>query len=321
MRRSLYVVLRASLHRTMRAALFGFAISVATEPTIALAEGIPIRIAFPSGMNGRLCVVMEKAGIARKHGLDAQFTAFQNGPPMMEALVAGSVDAVVTSPMPVTTYAAKAPGDVKIVALLGQSSYALIVAKESPVRSEPDLAGRTLGVSFGSDSHLDALIWLRQSGLQDRVSLVNVAPGELATALERQLVDAVVIRQPQLRRLQEQSGARVIRSWPHRYLTAVKSRFLAENPQAYTRYLNALQDTAEFIAQNPAQASAWFGEHLRVDPALIERVAADDVALAGETKVEAPVGAGSRALLKQWAQDAHDHKLIRTRVDDAKLFP
>lgn len=305
--------------RALRTALL--ALGIALGPSPALADGIPIRIAFPAGMNGRLCVVMEKAGIARRHGLDAQFTAFQNGPPMMEALVASSVDAVVTSPMPVMTYAAKSPGDVKVIAMLGQSSYALLVPDDSPIRREGDLAGHTVGLSFGSDSHLDALVWLKEAGLKDRVSLVNVPPSELATAVERRLVDAIVVRQPQLRRLQEQSGARVIRTWPHRYLTVVKSRFLAEHPEAEARYLDALRETVAFIAHNPAQASRWFAEHLRVDPGLIERVTADDVALAGETQVEAPVGAESRARLEQWARDAHDNALIRTRIDEAKLLP
>src|SRR5690242_8753103 len=63
-----------------------------------------IRIAYPSGMNGQIPVVMERAGIATKYGLDAEFVFFQYGPPMMEALASGHVDAVVTSLMPVTTF-------------------------------------------------------------------------------------------------------------------------------------------------------------------------------------------------------------------------
>ena len=51
-------------------------------------------------MNGQIVVAMDKAGIAQKDGLDAEFTSFQYGPPMMEGLAAGSIDAVVTSLMP-----------------------------------------------------------------------------------------------------------------------------------------------------------------------------------------------------------------------------
>lgn len=285
------------------------------------AQETPIRIAFPAGMNGQVCVVMERAGIAKKHGLDAQFTAFQNGPPMMEALVAGSVDAVVTSLMPMTTYASKSPGDVKVAAMLGQSSYALMVAKDSPVKTEGDLAGRSLGLSFGSDSHLDALIWLKNAGLSERVALVNIAPSELATALANGSVDAIVIRQPQVRRLQEQSGARIIRNWPFRFVSIVKANFITAHPKAYEHYLAALRQTLDFIADNPVQAAAWFGEHLRVDPALIATVAEDDAAMARTSKVNVAIDDTSRALIEQWMSEAHTHKMIRTKVDAAKLFP
>src|SRR5262249_27870795 len=104
-----------------------------------------IRIAFPSGMNGQVVVAMEKAGMAQQHGLAAQFASFQYGPPMMEALAAGSIDAVVTSLMPVTSYAAKLPGDIKIVAMAGQSSHSLMVDKNSPITAGGMLDGKTLG--------------------------------------------------------------------------------------------------------------------------------------------------------------------------------
>ena len=57
--------------------------------------------------------------------------------------------------MPVTSYVSKIPGDVKVVAILGHSSHSLMVPKDSPVKADADLAGRKVGVSFGSDSHLD----------------------------------------------------------------------------------------------------------------------------------------------------------------------
>jgi len=86
---------------------------------------VQIRIAYPSGMNGQIPVVMERTGIAKKHGLDAQFVFFQYGPPMMEALASGHIDAVVTSLMPVTTFLSRQPNAAVVVASLGRSSYSL----------------------------------------------------------------------------------------------------------------------------------------------------------------------------------------------------
>ena len=251
----------SSLLPTRRTAFIGAMLAIASMTATANAEDAPIRIAFPSGMNGQIVVTMEKAGIAKKNGLNAKFIAFQYGPPMMEALAAGSVDAVVTSLMPVTSYSTKFPGDVKIVAMLGNSSHSLMVGKNSPVKKPADLVGKNLGVSFGSDSHLDTLVWLRDSKLAGKIKLINVAPAELATTLNNNSVDAIVIRQPQVLRLQELSGARILHTWPFRFVSIVKTKFITEHPEEYKKYLKSLHDALYYISQNQSQAAKWFGAH------------------------------------------------------------
>ena len=273
-------------------------------------------------MNGQIVVTMDKAGIAEKGGLDAKFEAFQYGPPMMEALAAGSLDAVVTSLMPVTSYASKIPGDVKIVAMVGQSSHSLMVGKDSGLAAPEALAGKKLGVSFGSDSHLDTLVWLKEVGLADKVALVNIAPAELATALSNNSVDAIVIRQPQVLRLQQQSGARILHSWPFRFVSIVKTRFIAEHPQEVEQYIVALRKAILFIAQNKQKSAEWFGEYLRTDPAIVQAVSTDDPFYAATDlgQIDISVKPESRALIGKWASDAFEYKMIKRKLDLDSLF-
>ena len=286
------------------------------------AQDLPIRIAFPSGMNGQVVVTMERAGIAAKHGLDARFASFQYGPPMMEGLAAGSLDAVVTSLMPVTTYVAKMPNDVRIVASLGHSSHSLLVEKNSRVRAAPDLAGLKVGVSFASDSHLDLLVWLKEVDLTNRVELVNVAPAELATALSNGSVGAIVVRQPQVLRLQQQTGAQIIHTWPFRFMSIVKTKLIASQPEALRRYLDSLRESLFYIAQNHEQTAKWFGEYLRVDPAIIQQVSQEDPQYgAGKlSDIDISMNTSARAVFAQWAADAYAYKMIRTKIDTSKLF-
>jgi sulfonate transport system substrate-binding protein len=292
----------------------------ATSPV--LAEDAPMRISFPSGMNGQIVVVMDKAGIAKKNGLNATFTSFQYGPPMMEALAAGSIDAVVTSLMPITSYASRLPGDVKVVAMLGHSSHSLMVGRDSRVKAVSDLAGLKLAVSFGSDSHLDTLVWLKDVGLDSKIELVNVSPAELPTALANQSVDAIVIRQPQVLRLQEQSGARILHTWPFRFLSIVKARYIAEQPKAVTQYLKSLRESLLFIAQNQQQAATWFGAHLRIDPKVVMTVSKEDANYSAKSlaDIDVSVTPAARALVSKWAVDAHAYKMIRRPVDLNMLF-
>jgi len=313
-------------HRAARLAItIATAAAVATACLLSPSAGADsptMNVAFPSGMNGQIVVTMDKAGIAKKNGLDASFTAFQYGPPMMEALAAGSIDAVVTSLMPVTSYASKVPGDVKIVAMLGHSSYSMIVAADSPIKSAADLAGHIVGVSFGSDSHLDTLVWLKGQILSDKVELVNVAPEDMATSLANKSVDAIVIRQPQVLRLQQQSSARILHTWPFRFVSIVKTKFIAEHPDAYAKYIESLRDTVWYIAQNHQQAATWFGAELRMDPAVVMAVSQEDTNYSATktSDIDISVTPAARSLIAQWAADAYANKMIKNPVDMNKLF-
>lgn len=286
------------------------------------AEAERIRIAYPSGMNGQVVIAMQRAGILEKLGLAPEYTAFQYGPPMMEALASGAIDAVVTSLMPVTSYAAKVPGDVKIVATVGQSSHSLMVSKEGGITSKEGLAGKTLGISFGSDSHLDTVTWLKNENLLGKVTLVNIAPSELASSLASKSVDAIVIRQPQVLRLQEQSGAIVLHTWPFRFVSIVKSKFIMEHRAAVTQYVEGLREAMLYVARNHEQAAKWFGESLRMDPIVIQKVSADDPMYDAKSldQIDLSGTPASRALITQWAADSYAQGLIKSKVDVDALF-
>lgn len=262
----------------MLRSVFLVAALVGATDLAAHAEGAPIRIGYPSGLNAQIPIVMDKAGLAAKQQLDATFTGFQNGPPMMEALVSGQLDAVITSPLPPIVLASKLPGSVTIVAALGNSSHALLVPKTSSAMKILDLKGKKIGVSFSTDSHLDLIITLKQQGLDAKtdVELVNLPPNELPGALETALIDAALIRQPQALRLMEGIGARAVETWPFYFMSIVRTEYLKQNPEAVTRYLEALRASVFYIIQNPDEANRWFGEVQRVDPALVRKVSTEN---------------------------------------------
>ncbi len=277
---------------------------------------IKIRIAYPSGMNGQIPVVMERAGIAKKHGLDAEYSFFQYGPPAMEAFASGRVDAVITSLMPVTTLLSKQPDAAEVVASLGQSSHALMVAKDSAVTDVSQLKGKKIAVSFGSDSHLDLLTLLKGAGLNPAsdVQLLNTQPNELVLALTRKFADAIVIRQPQVLRLKEDFNAKVVYTWPFRFVSIMRTDFMKANPSVKKKYLAALRESILFIAKNKETASEWFGEKLRIDPDTIRQVSSDDpyynVSRLEDISIE--VTPAFQTLLNNWFNNAYESGMIKT---------
>lgn len=282
---------------------------------VQAAEPIKIRIAYPSGMNGQIPVVMEQAGIAKKHGLEAEYSFFQYGPPAMEAFISGRVDAVITSMMPVTTLLSKQPGSAEVVASLGQSSHSLMVGKDSASSDIKMLKGKKIAVSFNSDSHLDLLTLLKASGLNPKtdVQLLNTPPAELVLALNQKFADAIVIRQPQSRRLKDDFGAKVIYTWPFRFVSIMRSDFLKANPGAKEKYLAALRESILYIASNKEAASVWFGERLRLDPEIIRQVSADDPYY-NVTKLEdISIGVTPTflSLLNDWFKNSYENGMIK----------
>lgn len=302
-----------------RLAFFSYALALAlSHSTSAAAADIQIRIAYPSGMNGIYPVVMEKAGIAKKHGLDAEFIFFQNGPPMMEALASGNVDAVVTSLMPITTFLSRQPGKAVLVAQLGYSSHSLMTSKNSSARSVTDLRGKKIAVSFGTDSHLDLLQLMKAAGMESKdVKLLNTPPNELMLALSQNFADAIVIRQPQVSRVRDQFGARTLHTWPFRFLAIMRSDYLEKSPDARIRFLTALKESVYYAAIHRDQAATWFGEKLRMDPKLLSQIANEDSSfslVSSPNDVSIALTPTFKKTLDDWFKASFDAGLIKQPV-------
>lgn len=299
--------------------LLGATLMLLSAAQASAADGdLKIRVAYPSGMNGIYPVVMEKANIARKHGLDAEFIFFQNGPPMMEALASGNVDAVITSLMPITTFLSRQPGKAVLVAQLGYSSHSLMTAKGSSLRSVSDLKGKKVAVSFGTDSHLDLLQLIKAAGLgAGDLSLLNTPPNELMLALSQNFADAVVIRQPQVARLREQMGAQTLHTWPFRFLAIMRSDYLDKTPAARIRFLTALKESVYYAGKHREQASVWFGERLRIDPKIVRQLANEDPSFTRVSSlddVSIALTPAFQKTLEDWGRASLEAGLIKSPV-------
>lgn len=286
---------------------------------------IKMRIAFPASINGMIAVTMDKAGIAKKHGLDAEFIFFQNGPPMLEAMASDNIDAVIASLQPAASYLSRQPGRALIVADLGHTTHSLLVPKSSPVKDIKDLANKRLAVSFGTTGFLDLRRLLKSAGIDEKtgITLVNSSPSELQSVLQLGLVDAVVASQPQVLRLQEQLGAQIIYSWPFVALSFMSADYVAQHPEARSQYQSALKEAIEFIAANLDQTSAWFSEYLRVDPSIVKQVAMEDSNYRKIKKGEpitVEITPEFRTVMEDWFQASHEFGMIRERIDTTKPY-
>ncbi|MDR1648424.1 MAG: NrtA/SsuA/CpmA family ABC transporter substrate-binding protein [Zoogloeaceae bacterium] len=309
-------------HHLLRGLLFVIGI-VSALPGHASDQAIPIRIAYPQALNGQIPLVLDKSGIAKKKGLDAQYTFFQNGPPMMEALAAGSVDVVVSSYQPFATFISRQPGKAVPVANLGHASYSLLVPKDATENALADLKGKRIALSFGSDSHLDLLRSIRKLGLDpgNDFKLLNMAPNELNLALNQGFADAAVIRQPQVQRLEKEFGLRNVQTWPHYFLVIASREFLTRQPAAKERLLDALREAVVFITRNEDQSAEWFGERLRLSPVIVKDLSAQNPLFRGvrqASDVHIEFDATHQQSFNDWLAASFENGLLKTRVEPLK---
>jgi len=182
-----------------------------------------------------------------------------------------------------------------------------------------DLKDKRIAVSFNSDSHLDLLRLLKERNLDARkeIRLLNVQPNELVLALQDGFTDAIVIRQPQVLKMQ-QLGARVVHTWPFEFVSIMRAEYLTRNPDALRRYREALREAVHYTATNKEQASVWFGERLRIEPEVVRKVSEDDPNWRGVKTlrdVSIDLSPSVRKRMIDWFEASYEHGMIKGKVD------
>ena len=122
---------------------------------------------------------------------------FQGFPEIKEALIANRMQAAfMVAPMAIALKAQGVP--VKIVYLGHRYGSAVVVHKEGPIHSPADLRGKVIAVpSRFSDERLIVIKVLKQFGIGlGEVKMVEMAPPDVASALEAGAIDAFSMGEP-----------------------------------------------------------------------------------------------------------------------------
>ena len=131
-------------------------------------------------------------------GVDVRWTEFPAGPQLLEGLNVGSVDFGTTGETP-PVFAQAAGADLLYVAHEPPAplSEAILVPKDSPLKTAADLKGKRVAFNKGSNVHYLLVRALEDAGLSiNDVTPVYLAPADARAAFERGSVDAWVIWDP-----------------------------------------------------------------------------------------------------------------------------
>ncbi|MTE17104.1 ABC transporter substrate-binding protein [Nocardia aurantiaca] len=158
-----------------------------------------------------LQALLDVSGEGKNLPYKVEWSTFTAGPPMLEAINAGSVDFGGVGDAP-PVFAAAAKSQIKIVASYdsGAAGNAVVVPKDSSIKDPKDLRGKKIAVTKGSSAHYHLLSVLTKSGLTFAdIEPQYLQPADALAALSTGRVDAWTVWDPYVAQ-SELGGNRVL---------------------------------------------------------------------------------------------------------------
>ena len=192
----------------------------------------------------------------RPLGYSVAWTEFPSGPPLLEALNVGSIDFGISGETPpIFAQAAGAPLVYLAYDPPAPQGEAILVPKDSPLKSVAELKGKKVALNKGSNVHYLLVRALEQAGLKyTDIQTVFLAPADALAAFTRGSVDAWVIWDPYEAAAEASTGARILADGTglvanHQFYFSSK-KFLADNARAVDVVLDALNEADEWTKNN-----------------------------------------------------------------------
>jgi NitT/TauT family transport system substrate-binding protein len=234
------------------------------------AELAPIRLAF-STWNGYIGLVIGvERGIFEDEGLDISYEVIEDPVQRFNALEAGSLDAIATTPDTFSRTFARGIETVQVLGLDASVGGDGIVA-ERDITAVDQLRGQEVAVSEGSTSQWLLAYVLDREGLSlEDVEQVNLTSGDAGAAFAAGRVPVAVTWEPWLTRAEQNPDGHVLVSTAdHPEIitdqVAFAPEFIEENPETVMAFVRAYGTVMDYINENPDEAFEAATEYLGQD--------------------------------------------------------
>ncbi len=200
---------------------------------------------------GNLILLKNKGGLESRLaalGLGVEWKEFPSGPPLLEALNAGAIDfGHAGETPPIFAQAAGIPFVYIAYEPPAPKGEAILVPRDSPIKTLADLKGKKVALNKGSNVHYLLVRALESAGIKySEIDPVYLAPADARAAFERGAVDAWVIWDPFQAAAQAVTGARTLADAtglaPNRQFYLAGQNFARANPEAVDAIVAAVAD-------------------------------------------------------------------------------
>ena len=213
-------------------------------------------------------------------GWQVSWHEFPGGPQLLEALAAGALDFGTTGEAPpVFAQAAGAPLLYVGFEPPSPTGEAILVPKDSPIRTLAELKGKRVALNKGSNVHYLLVQALASAHLAPSdINPAYLAPADGRAAFESGAVDAWVIWDPFLAAAQDATGGRVLADGvglaPNRQFFLATRDFAQQQPDLL-RLLNGQIDTTDRWAEkNQAESTRLLAASMGLSVPVVSRAVA-----------------------------------------------
>lgn len=194
-------------------------------------------------------------------GVTVKWVEFPAGPQLLEGLNVGSVSFGEAGEAP-PIFAQAANSNLVYIANQPAAplAEALIVPKDSAIKTVQDLKGKRVVLNKGSNVHYLLLKVLEANHLKlEDIQVVYLPPADARAAFEKGAVDAWVIWDPFFAAAEKQLGAKVIATGQnlvsnHQFYLADR-KFAEQHPDVLKAVVNELNTTTQWVAQHQTDAA------------------------------------------------------------------
>jgi NitT/TauT family transport system substrate-binding protein len=267
-------------HLIRRAAFLAGSAAFAAAPRRAPAQSLTkIRIASSPDQDVVGALWGVQSGIFKRYGLDVDVRSAGSGAVVAAALVGGALEVGKSSVLGlITAHAKGVPFVLEAPAALWDSDVpisALVVAKNSPIRTGRDLNGKTLSVpALGDLFTIANSAWIDQHGGDSRtVRFLELPHRAAAEAIAAGRVDAATLAQQILHEAIDSGKCRILGY----SLGAIAKRFLitayvctadyaTQSAAVLARFRKGLYEAAAYADAHPAEMAAVIARYSGLDP-------------------------------------------------------
>jgi sulfonate transport system substrate-binding protein len=238
--------------RKLTAGLALAALAAALAGGAAQAQDKLVRMGFQK--YGNLILLKSKGGLEKKLaplGFKVEWKEFPSGPPLLELNV-GAIDfGHAGEAPPIFGQAAGAPFLYVAHEPPAPKGEAILVPKDSPIRTVADLKGKKIALNKGSNVHYLLVKALEKAGVKySEIEPAFLAPADARAAFERGAVDAWVIWDPFQAAAEVAIGARTLTDATglasnHQFYLAGQ-KFTDANPQVIDAVIAAIVEIDEW---------------------------------------------------------------------------